>query len=60
MVPVALDALDANDDGSVDISDAIYMLSFLFEGGPQMPAPTGTCGTDDTVDNLICQEFEGC
>lgn len=57
---LCLDALDANDDGSVDISDAIYMLSFLFEGGPQMPAPTGTCGTDDTVDNLICQEFEGC
>jgi hypothetical protein len=39
--PIACsDACDANDDGRLDISDGIYILSFLFTGGPA-PAPPG-------------------
>ena len=26
--------MDCNDDGSIDISDAIYKIAFLFQGGP--------------------------
>lgn len=30
---------DVNDDGKVDISDAGYLLQFLFTGGPNPKAP---------------------
>ncbi len=55
-----LDAADINDDGAVDISDAISLLEFLFQGGSVPPAPSDGCGPDDSIDNLTCQEFEGC
>ena len=33
------DAADSNDDGAVNIADAAYCLSFLFDAGPPPPAP---------------------
>ncbi|MBN1443499.1 MAG: hypothetical protein JXA90_12385, partial [Planctomycetes bacterium] len=38
---------DANSDGSQDISDAIYILSCLFLGGP---CPTSACAADSNND----------
>ena len=52
------DAADANDDGILDISDAIGLLSFQFLGGtPPMPPGPGDCGPDPTDEDLLpdCQ-----
>ena len=38
------DAADSNDDGSVDLSDAVYSLGFSFLGGP-MPPDRRDCST---------------
>ena len=54
------DALDANDDGLINITDAIALLTYLFQGGSIPPSPNGACGPDDTIDNLTCQQFDGC
>ena len=49
---MAMDAADANDDGSIDIADAIYLLSYLFGGGDQPPPPFPDPGIDPTPDTL--------
>lgn len=49
------DALDVNDDGATDISDAIYHLNFLFKQGPVIPPPYPTAGEDPTGDSLGCE-----
>jgi hypothetical protein len=46
------DAADANDDGNLDIADAVAALSFLFGGGT-LPEPIN-CGEDPTIDGLDC------
>jgi hypothetical protein len=42
---------DANNDGSVDISDAVYLISYIFSGG-SAPSPllAGDANCDHTVD----------
>ena len=55
--PICSDACDSNDDGDVDISDAIATLDVLFLGGDPLPAPGLTvCGDDPTADALGCDE----
>ncbi|MEM7263324.1 MAG: dockerin type I domain-containing protein [Planctomycetota bacterium] len=39
-------ACDANGDGAVNIGDPLYLLTFLFAGGPPPPAPFPNCGCD--------------
>ena len=53
--PCATENGDVNGDGSLDLSDAIYSLAFLFQGGP---APVPICqgaepetDCDDDMDN---------
>jgi hypothetical protein len=48
------DAADANDDGHVNIADAIYSLDFLFRGGAVPPAPFPEPNLDPTSDSLSC------
>ena len=57
-----LDAADANDDGSVNVVDVVYVLYFQFEpGGFPPPAPPfGFCGVDPTADALDCVEYVPC
>ena len=46
-------------DGSAsppDITDAIGLLGFLFQGGPPPAAPFPTCGTDPAIDGGPCRE----
>ena len=53
VAPACGDAADANDDGRVDISDAVAVLGHLFLGAPEPPAPgPRTCGSDPTADAL--------
>lgn len=50
------DALDANDDGGANISDAIPVLRWVFQRGPRLPAPFLGCGADPTDDELGCEQ----
>ncbi len=57
---LCIQAADCNDDGNMDLSDAIYMFSYQYEGGPPPPAPFPACGVDPTDDELTCESFEAC
>jgi len=49
------DAADTNDDGAVDISDAVKALGYLFLGDKLPPGTTpGEPQEDPTPDNLRC------
>ena len=44
------DAADANDSEVLDISDPIYTLTYLFQGGPRPPPPgPEDCGRDPST-----------
>jgi len=53
-----LDALrgDANSDGSVTVSDVVYMINYLFKGGPapvQLPSADLNCDSKVTVSDVV-------
>lgn len=54
------DAGDANDDGTVDLSDPLGLLEYLFEGGEPLPEPGPACGVETTPDGLECTAQPGC
>lgn len=58
--PGCLDACDANDDGTVDLADSIYVASAVTALGPPVPAPSGSCDGDPTADGLGCADFGAC
>lgn len=59
--PPCLDACDANDDGRLDLADAIKILAWLFQRAEPPPAPGPLrAGKDPTPDNLSCEAFGGC
>jgi hypothetical protein len=47
-------ALDVDDSGILDTTDAIRLLDFLFRGGPAPPAPFPEDGEDPTADAIPC------
>ena len=49
------DQYDVNDDGNLDFSDPINLLSWLFLGTSTPPPPFFECGLDSTADGLNCQ-----
>jgi hypothetical protein len=53
------DAGDANDDGSLDLGDAITLLWFIFMDPDPLPPPAA-CGQDPTSDGLGCASFRFC
>jgi len=60
--PPCLDAADADDSGSLEISDAVGVLCWLFLGDCEPPAPGPLeCGSDSTPDEIECATAtEGC
>ncbi len=46
---------DGNSDGRLDLSDAVFVLSYLFLGGPEPPPPYPERGEDPTADALSCR-----
>jgi len=60
------DALDSNDDEKVDAADGIYLLNYLFLGGPAVFPPHAIrsadgCGSDPGgAGPLRCFRFEAC
>jgi hypothetical protein len=55
------DAADADDSGSLELTDAIFTLGYLFRGeaAPSAPGPT-ECGPDATPDALSCDAQDVC
>ncbi len=53
--PSCKDALDADDDGDLSITDPIFLLNFLFLDGPPIPSPGPEPGFDESPDVLDCQ-----
>ena len=55
------DAMDVNDDGKLNIADAIHALSFLFTGDAViLPPGPHDCGPDPTPDTLGCASYSFC
>jgi hypothetical protein len=48
------DATDANDDGTFEITDSVYLLSYFLLGGSPPPHPFPSAGDDPTEDGLDC------
>jgi len=63
--PPCLDACDCNDDGRIDLADAVCVLQYLFQFGATPPAPGPgwdpdsmtevAPGVDPTADKLGCE-----
>jgi hypothetical protein len=49
-----LDAADVDDNGKLEITDPIRLLTYLFLGGSPPPAPFPETGMDPTQDSLDC------
>ncbi len=50
------DAADSNDDGRINLLDAIYLFQFLIGNlGSELPAPFASAGVDLTQDTLNCE-----
>ena len=60
-IPNCLDSADADDNGRVELSDAVGVFGYLFLGidPPAAPGPT-ECGVDTTDDELDCSEHGSC
>ncbi len=58
-LPSCRDRADGNDDGAVDISDAIFIIRSLQVGDVRIPPPFPGPGSDPTADALACGSPEG-
>ncbi|MGQ9589346.1 MAG: hypothetical protein ACUVYA_03515 [Planctomycetota bacterium] len=60
------DAADSNEDGELDLSDAIRVLLQLFArrlqlfAGRAFDPPLGVCAADATPDDLDCRSLRVC
>ena len=53
-------AADVDDTGSLALTDAVYLLDFLFRRGLPPLAPFADCGFDRTPDDLGCAAAAAC
>ena len=51
---------DADDDGRVNLVDAIAVVTQLFGQRQPLPVPFPTCGEDPTPDALDCRDLPSC
>ena len=55
------DAMDANDDGRIDLADGIYVIEYLFSGAKSPSGPVlGVCRTDANSDTLAACGHVSC
>ncbi len=55
------DACDVNDDGILNLIDAISLILTLYGSAPEVPRPYPLCGDDPTgADSLDCRVFPIC
>ena len=53
-------SLDVDDNGAIELTDSVYLLTFLFNGGDAPPAPFGSCGADLSAGGLTCEIYAPC
>ena len=59
--PECMDSADADDDGLVQVNDAIYLLNWRYSTtGSPPPPPFVSCGPDPTADSLDCVSSPPC
>ena len=62
--PLALpcrDAADTDDNGRLELTDAIALLDAIFRGQAPLPPPADRCGVDPTDDDqLPCAMYDAC
>lgn len=58
--PACEDAADADDSGTLDLSDAVQVFLFLFSPAVEQLAGPRSCGPDPTEDDLECGFFPDC
>ena len=52
---------DTEDDGDLEISDAVLVLGYLFGGTGLLLPPSVLCGIDlKSDDQLTCIDYDGC
>jgi hypothetical protein len=53
---------DLEDNGALEVADAIYLLNYLFLHGEAPKSPFGTCGPDPAPgqDPLACDSYPPC
>lgn len=56
---ICSDAADANDDGLVDIADALFVFSYIFVEGSVLPDPGLDCGEDPLQVILVVRDRPG-
>jgi hypothetical protein len=54
-----LDPADTNEDGTVSLTDIVFLLGYLFKAGNDLPLPNPQCGPDPTGDAARCEENAG-
>lgn len=54
------DAADMDDDGVLNITDAVYCVRHLFQDGSAPLEPFPECGEDPTVDDISCDLCPAC
>ena len=52
------DAMDADDDGRLTVLDTVAIITYIFAGSTELPAPHGRCGVDVTLDRLDCNDSD--
>lgn len=55
-----LEAAGSDGGGEVDVSDGVYLLAFLFLGGPPPAAPHPECGPGSGPAGLACEGLRQC
>ncbi len=58
--PNCLSSADVDDTGQLEITDAVYLLNFLFLAAEWPPSPSRACGPDPTEDDLGCESYGPC
>ena len=58
--PTCARAADSDDNGRLEVTDAIRTLDRLFRGGEPLADPVGECGVDPTADGLECEAYSPC
>lgn len=58
--PPCLNQADVNDDGAIDLSDQIYLLAWLFQGGPAPPFPGPSNTSCEKVDPALGCDVNPC
>ena len=54
------DSMDVDGNGFVEITDGIYLLSFLFSGGNAPASPFAACGVDRGGASIGCESYAPC